>query len=171
MKELTRVCRICGKEIIGDLRRKYCREHTNTEKNAYMRQWFGRRSQRSREKKNAAHRKYMSKPGVRERWNRLNRERNWRLKVETLKAYGGKCACCGEEELKFLTLHHTKGGGADHRKSLGLPRAGSAGVQFYNYLRKLGFPQDMGLEILCFNCHMAVSKWGVCPHKEKEEVQ
>ena len=161
--KVTRVCKTCGVEFIGDHRRKYCDKHTDTEHNAYMREFLKRPEERR--KAVARHNRYMAKPGVREKWNRMNRARNWQLKVETLDAYGGKCRCCGEAEIKFLTLHHAEGKGADQREALGLKRHGSSGVQFYAHLRRLGFPQDLGLEVLCFNCHMAISKWGTCPHK------
>ena len=38
------------------------------------------------------------------------------LRAEFIAAYGGKCACCGEAEPKFLELDHVFGGGEVHRR-------------------------------------------------------
>jgi hypothetical protein len=32
------------------------------------------------------------------------------VKQEVFAAYGAACACCGEREIKFLTIDHTNGG-------------------------------------------------------------
>ena len=44
----------------------------------------------------------------------LQKKIRWRNKVETLKHYSGGepyCVCCGEKELKFLTLDHINNDG------------------------------------------------------------
>ena len=102
----------------------------------------------------------MSQKKNRERWNRLNRERHLKLKTEAINAYGGKCVCCGEPEVKFLTLDHIDKNGDKHRKELRV----EAGVPFYAKLKKLGYP-DCGLQVMCANCHIAKDKYGQCPHK------
>jgi len=80
-----------------------------------------------------------------------------RLKEAVIAAYGGKCECCGETTPMFLTIDHTNGGGATHRKSIN--------GNFYRWLRKHGFPRD-GFALLCFNCNCGRSlNGGVCPHK------
>lgn len=70
--------------------------------------------------------------------------------------YGGKCACCGETELAFLTVDHINNDGNDHRKRIG----GSS--RFYENIIKAGFPDD--LQILCWNCNEAKRLLGHCPH-------
>jgi hypothetical protein len=82
-----------------------------------------------------------------------------RLKIETLEAYGGSCACCGEAGVDFLHLDHVDGNGKAHRRSLAKNPGG-----FYATLRKLGFPNDPPLRVLCGNCNNAV-RFGVCPHQ------
>ena len=82
------------------------------------------------------------------------------IKEEVLNSYGGKCACCGENNLLFLTLDHIYNDGSQHRKKLM-----AIGNGFYLKIRKLGYPKG-SLQILCWNCHYAKTYFGVCPHKE-----
>jgi len=77
-------------------------------------------------------------------------------RVKVLLMYGGKCVCCGEAELNFLSLDHINNDGAAHRK---LVRAGS---QMNKYVLK-NHPKD--IQILCFNCNMAKGFFGICPHQ------
>lgn len=86
-----------------------------------------------------------------------------KMRIEVLKHYGNgkmKCACCGENEIKFLSLDHIDGGGKLDRKKNGYGNA------FYFYLKKNNYPK--GFQILCHNCNMAKGFYGVCPHKDKK---
>jgi len=38
-----------------------------------------------------------------------------RLKLEVIKGYGGKCACCGIDQWQFLSVDHVIESGADER--------------------------------------------------------
>lgn len=80
------------------------------------------------------------------------------LRARTVAAYGGKCSCCGEQNIQFLCVDHINNDGNKHRKELG-------GKNFYSWLEKHGFPQDR-FQLLCYNCNFGkqVNK-GVCPHK------
>lgn len=99
-------------------------------------------------------------------WIKRNPERNRkhtldslkRLKQQTFTAYGDRCACCGEAEVKFLSIHHINGGGSKHRQALG--RRG--GTRFYSWLRLQGYPS--GYQVLCHNCNQALGNYGFCPH-------
>jgi hypothetical protein len=88
------------------------------------------------------------------------------VKREALAAYGGVgCGCCGETELRFLTLDHMRGDGWRHRAELGSRTLG--GGTLYRKLRSLGWPQDLGLAVRCYNCNLGRSYNGVdgaCPH-------
>jgi hypothetical protein len=79
------------------------------------------------------------------------------------------CACCGEEEIKFLSIDHINGGGTKHRQELqkapGKPAGGSV---IYGWIVKNNFPE--GFQILCHNCNQAKGFYGMCPHKEKLEI-
>lgn len=69
-----------------------------------------------------------------------------------------RCACCGEENIAFLTVDHVNGDGADHRRSLS-----DGGQSLYRWLKKSGFPTD-GFQVLCWNCNRAKYVLGQCPH-------
>lgn len=82
-----------------------------------------------------------------------------KIKEETMRQYGGPvCTCCGEEEVKFLSLDHINGGGNRHRKQTGC----GSGRVFYRWLKKHGYPP--GFQVLCFNCNMSKGFYGECPH-------
>lgn len=82
----------------------------------------------------------------------LNREeqrrlRRIKLRLETMLAYGNKCANCQEHNSLFLTLDHINNNGYMDNK-LG------KGIEFYAYLKRLGFPgRKTQLQILCHNCN------------------
>ena len=87
--------------------------------------------------------------------------RNLRVKFQTIEHYGGRCNCCGENILAFLTIDHIAGSGCKHRKEIGT----QAGKSFYYWLRRNKFPD--GYQVLCFNCNCGRSvNNGICPHKE-----
>ena len=94
-----------------------------------------------------------------------------RILQETVEAYGGKCSCCGETRILFLTIDHVNNDGATERRGLGdgpsaKSKKGRAGINFYRHLKKAGFPQDR-YRLLCFNCNCGRARNdGVCPHQE-----
>lgn len=97
---------------------------------------------------------------------RINaKTRKWRadLKCEMVEAYGGQCSCCGEKEIAFLTLEHTNGDGAAHRRALKHPN------KVYTDLKRRGWPKD-GYDVLCFNCNCATAGGKVCPHKLQQQA-
>lgn len=78
-----------------------------------------------------------------------------KARLEAITHYGGRCACCGEEEYAFLCLDHHGGGGNQHRKSVtasALPA----------WLRRNGYPS--GFRVLCHNCNFATANGKECPH-------
>lgn len=83
------------------------------------------------------------------------RNKLWNL---YLHRYGKICACCGEEDKRFLTIEHINGGGNKHRKAF------PGGVdRIIRQLRDLKWPE--GYATLCMNCNFG--KWrngGTCPH-------
>lgn len=90
---------------------------------------------------------------------RKNHETWWlKLKLEMLNAYGKKCACCEEANIKLLCIDHIHGGGNKERKKEGIK-----GVKFYGLLRRRGFPK--GYQTLCFNCNIGKALYIICPHK------
>lgn len=93
------------------------------------------------------------------------RDRDRALKQEVVQAYGGKCECCGETHIEFLTIDHSDGSGAEHRRQTG------KGRKIYQDLKRLGFPKDR-FRLLCLNCNISLGFYGYCPHRpdEKREV-
>jgi hypothetical protein len=89
-------------------------------------------------------------PEVAESNRKKCRQRNRRLKVEVIAAYGGKCSCdgCGESRIEFLTNDHIGGGGRKHYAEIGGPAA------FYPWLKTNHFPSGFRvlLLLLLFCC-------------------
>ncbi len=90
------------------------------------------------------------------------RKRGAELRLQIIEAYGGKCACCGEDNEKFLTIDHVNNDGYMRKKIYGSARRG---VQYYREIVAAGYPSD--LQILCYNCNCGRARnGGVCPHQE-----
>lgn len=90
-----------------------------------------------------------------------SRIRRRRIRQETIAAYGGKCACCGETNWEFLTIDHINGGGNKHRKETGL-----VGTKFYVWLKSFDYPKKE-YRCLCMNCQSSRGWFGYCPHENK----
>ena len=89
--------------------------------------------------------------------NRRMRDAYRTLREIIFKHYGKECNCCGEKEIKFLTIDHVHGGGAKDRRTMALP----------TFMRKIiseNFPKDK-YQILCYNCNISKGLYGQCPHK------
>ncbi len=92
-------------------------------------------------------------------YQRLKRNQNQRLfqraaRHEALKKYGGKCACCGEANIAFLTISRGKNNEA---------KTQIKGSQIGVWLKQNNYPK--GFRILCSNCNYAIAFYGKCPHK------
>lgn len=91
----------------------------------------------------------------------LERLNDLKTKKNVMSHYGNKCNCCGESGLAFLNIDHIDNNGNAQRKFVP-----SGGRQFYKYIIRNGYPND--LQILCWNCNMGKHlNNGACPHKEK----
>lgn len=94
----------------------------------------------------------------------INKERSrcYSLRVEVLDHYGGKCACCGEAELKFLCVDHINNDGAEHRRQIG------TAATMWKWIIDSGFPDTF--QVLCRNCNWGKqTNGGICPHQSKEK--
>jgi hypothetical protein len=96
-----------------------------------------------------------------EKWREYRDRYRKKLKLQVISHYGGKCICCGENHIEFLTIDHVNGGGTKERETTGL-----RGNQFYRWLIKNNFPEDY--QILCANCNMAKGKDQFCPVHHKK---
>lgn len=83
-----------------------------------------------------------------------------KLRQNVIKAYGGRCVCCGEARWDCLTIHHVNGNGREEAKLIG-----GGGYILYRDLRRRGYPKD-GYQLLCMNCNAALSLYGYCPHQD-----
>lgn len=92
--------------------------------------------------------------------NLTERQRAVRIKYEVVQKYGGKCACCGENKVAFLSIDHINNDGGAKRKS----GEHIAGGGFYKYLRRNEV--DPTLQVLCYNCNFGRKITGVCPHED-----
>lgn len=94
---------------------------------------------------------------------RNERRKQLRIKsrLELIEHYGGKCACCGESNYKFLCIDHIDGGGNKERFSSGIHSSHDHII----FLKKNNYPNY--IQILCYNCNMAKHHYGVCPHVDK----
>jgi hypothetical protein len=107
-------------------------------------------------------------------WRKNNKEKskatqqrayqNMRLEALTHYANPLQCACCGENNIVFLSIDHINGNGADHRRELEAELGYYPGGNNLPYwLKKNNWPE--GFQILCYNCNFAKRQDGECPHK------
>jgi len=108
---------------------------------------------RNREKVRAACTAFYENPENRRRRNEGARAASRAKRKAVLARYGGKCACCDEDEYEFLTIDHINGGGTRHRAS--------DGRKIVRFLIKNGYPE--GFRVLCWNCNSAIGLHGRCP--------
>jgi hypothetical protein len=69
------------------------------------------------------------------------------VRDEVFQYYGGdqpKCAGCGIDDQRLLTIDHVESNGATHRRELN-------GLPIYKALKRDGFPP--GYQLLCWNCN------------------
>ena len=78
-------------------------------------------------------------------------------KIEGIAAYGGKCACCSESRIEFLTLDHIHGRSKEPRRI--------TGQKAWARLKARGWPRE-NYQLLCFNCNCAKGIYGHCPHQD-----
>lgn len=67
-----------------------------------------------------------------------------RIRNKVLSGYGGKYACCSEEEIMFLALDHVNGGGGRLRKA----NKGNSLAHYRDAINR-NFPSDY--QLLCHN--------------------
>lgn len=68
------------------------------------------------------------------------------IRAEAMAAYGGMCACCGEDDADTLQLDHVHGGGRAHRKLTGV-------TNFAIWAKRNGWP-DM-FQLMCGKCNFS----------------
>lgn len=92
--------------------------------------------------------------------NSKHKLRKREAKQKIVAHYGGKCSCCGESNIWFLSIDHINNDGYKTRKG---NKYRSYGLHYYDKIIEAGYPDD--LQILCFNCNIAKNhNGGTCPH-------
>lgn len=66
-----------------------------------------------------------------------------------------QCAMCGNQNIRQLVLDHVNGGGCEERRKYTL---GLGGHHYYSHLRRLGYPKNPPLQVLCTACHTEKSR-------------
>lgn len=77
---------------------------------------------------------------------KAKREKRQKYRKEVMAGYGGKCACCGFEDIRALALDHVENNGAEERKQW----RGKMDF-FYKKIIDDGFPECY--QVLCANCN------------------
>lgn len=96
--------------------------------------------------------------------NRLFKFR--KLKRRLVKEYGGKCKCCNENRIEFLTIDHIYGGGRQERIKLAREKEAYGTCGFYLWLIRNKCPKDK-YRLLCMNCNFAKRFGKPCPHEKR----
>jgi hypothetical protein len=82
-----------------------------------------------------------------------------RTKNALMQKYGGKCFCCGEDRVGFLTIDHINNDGATRRNA-----GDHGGSRWHEKL--LSAPVDTTLQVACYNCNCGRRRTGMCPHAD-----
>lgn len=90
------------------------------------------------------------------------RARRVHLRLKVIEGYGGKCACCGETESRFLTIDHVNDDGVEDRKTMKTTH------QIVLKIIRENYPSMY--QVLCWNCNEGKRFEGVCPHQIRKEV-
>ena len=111
----------------------------------------------------AKERKYRSEN--REWYSKLQKKYQRQRKQKVIDHYGGKCACCGETLIEFLSMDHVLNNGAEHRRQIHKEYGNKhiGGTNLYKWIIKHNFPEKI-FRVLCFNCNASIGFYGYCPH-------
>ncbi len=116
--------------------------------------------QKNKEKEKILHKKWYQEH--KDEQIEYEKKKHFNLKIEVIEHYGGRCACCGETNIKYLTIDHINGDGAEHRRKIN----SKAGSKFYKWLKDNNYPE--GFRVLCFNCNCGKKNYSICPHNKEE---
>jgi hypothetical protein len=159
-------CKLCRREYENTRRRgnddhrqkENQRRHTDQHRaknRAYLKEYYKRLTPEQRKQRQENSKKYANSDRARARRTINRRE----LRLAFIEHYGGKCQCCGETTIEFLTIEHVNGGGRQERKTMN-------SEHLMRKLRREGWPDDGKYSVLCFNCNAAIGIYGYCPHQQ-----
>jgi hypothetical protein len=157
-KELCRKCGVVLTEenmtkhatwkLCKNCYRSYKREWYSKNKEKKLEYWKRYRENnldKIREKRKREWKKIKSSPSLLKKHREKVKKQRWELKLEVLKHYSPelKCARCGFNDVRALSIDHINGGGSRHIKKIGASK-------FYRWLKKNNYPS--GFQVLCMNC-------------------
>ena len=142
------VCRVCGTTLVEA---ENWRSSTAKQKSYICNACD---SQRAKEYRQRGYKKPLA---ARARDRYMQSQKHQEMKQAIMEAYGGKCECCGENQLIYLSVDHINCDGAEHRRELK-----KSGTKFYEWLVANDYPT--GFRVLCMNCNTALGMYGYCPH-------
>jgi hypothetical protein len=137
-----------------EYQREYSKKHSE-KKSRRAKEWYLANRERALE----SQRLYKEKN--REHVLAVKRAFYARQRSEMIVRLGGKCACCGITEQRFLSVDHINGDGNSDRKMFGR--------QARQAVKASGFDRAK-YQVLCHNCNLAKGFYGQCPHKEMSVV-
>ncbi len=86
-----------------------------------------------------------------------------RDKKKVIEKYGGCCIICQEDKIERLSMDYKNNDGAKQRRQYKY----KTGAAFYRWLIKNNFPNNLGLQVLCFNCNY--SKQAIAKYEPENE--
>ena len=114
-----------------------------------------------KKKPNESFRRFTKKNGYAKHCNKceniMHKFRRMALKMEIIDSYGGKCECCDEKRIEFLTVEHKNGDGKEHRSKVGKTKV-------MQDLKRRRYPKNEGITILCLNCNWSTRLGKPCQH-------
>lgn len=89
------------------------------------------------------------------------------LWISFLKAFDFKCSCCGENDIRFLTLDHVQNDGYKDRSD----NNSSDNLFILRRAKDQGYDKTK-YDCLCYNCNCGKQRNnGVCPHRTKDKEE
>lgn len=157
---MIKQCKNCGKEFYSKYPNSQhcagCRKEYRSNRIKYMNEYLIKNKERIRIR--SAKYRMENRDRIIKRRKEIFKER----RMAVLLHYGGnppRCACCGETEIKFLTIDHIAGNGVEHRKQI-------KDTSVARWIISNGFPD--GFQILCYNCNCSKGFYGQCPHQDNK---
>lgn len=145
--------------------RKYSAEY-KAKKKIYDRERYLAEGRAQYQKNKDKHREWNKAWAKRnpDRRKELNHKYTVARRMKVLSHYSNgsmECACCGENELNFLTIDHINNDGYKTRRTI-------RGARMYSWIIKNNYPAVF--QVLCYNCNCSKGFYGECPHETRRKL-
>lgn len=153
----SNLCIDCGvSSTIDSVRCEKCAELSKERNRIYRKDHSGEKYKKHKER-------LETDPAYKEKYNKSRSEFAWKKRLKVIDLFGGKCECCGETTKEWLELDHVNQDGKKHRAEVG------RGLRLLRDILKR--PTAYKIRVLCANCHVAITRYGICPHQTiKNEI-